>query len=119
MSSHYISKIDYTRGDVLGTGAFGTVYKAYGSKRRTLYAVKDIRCSENDELDGAIDEIRALGNLIHQNIIKLYNVRATQIVPFQATLSLLLEYCARGDLNERLNKSSSNAKNFLWMRADY
>ena len=115
--SHYIFQITYTRGDKLGEGAFGTVYKAYKEpERHTLYAVKDIKCAKNDDLDSAMDEIRALGNLIHTHIIKLYNVRSTQTEPFRATLSLLLEYCSGGNLNDRLKRPSTNMKNFTWMR---
>lgn len=114
---HYIPQITYTRGDKLGEGGFGTVYKAYeDGEQRTLYAVKDIRCVKNDDLHSAIDEIRALGNLIHTHIIKLYNVSSAQTKPFRATLSLLLEYCPGGNLNDRLKRPSSSQKNFTWMR---
>lgn len=117
MASHYISQITYSRGDKLGEGAFGTVYKAYEQpERRTLYAVKDIKCTKNEDLDSAIDEIRALGKLIHKHIIKLYNVRSTQTEPFRATLSLLLEYCGGGNLNDRLKRPSTNIMNFTWMK---
>ena len=117
MTSHYISQITYRRGDKLGEGAFGAVYKAYESKKGTVYAVKDIKCTKNEDLDGAVDEMRALGRLIHTNIIKLYNVQARQTEQFQATLSLLLEYCSGGNLNERLERSvSNNRQNFTWMK---
>jgi serine/threonine protein kinase len=116
MSSHYLSQVAYTREAKLGEGAFGTVYKAYAGENRAIYAVKDIKCTKNEDLDSAIDEIRALGNLVHTNIIKLYNVKVSQTDPFQATLSLLLEYCGKGNLNDRLNRSSSRRQNFSWMR---
>ena len=103
MSSHYLSQVTYTRGAKLGEGAFGTVYKASG-EHRTIYAVKDIKCTKNEDLDSAIDEIRALGNLVHTNIIKLYNVKVSQTDPFQATLSLLLEYCGKGNKIRRTQK---------------
>ena len=115
MSSHYLSQIAYTRGDKLGEGAFGAVYKAYAAEHGTVYAVKDIKCVKNEHLDSAKDEIRALGNLIHTNIIKLYNVQFTHTEPFRATLSLLLEYCDGGNLNDRLNTHSSRRQNFAWM----
>lgn len=108
----------FTRGEKLGEGAFGTVYKAYdeGKRQRTVYAVKDIECKNNEDLIGALDEIRALGSLVHKNIIKLYNVNFTQTTRFRATISLLIEYCGGGDLNDRLSRPSSRRTNLSWMR---
>jgi serine/threonine protein kinase len=114
MSSHYLSQVTYTRGQKLGEGAFGIVYKASAGDK--VYAVKEIKCVKNEDLDDVTNEIRALGKLIHTNIIKLYNVKARETKPFDVTVSLLLEYCGGGDLNERLKKSSSERQNFAWMR---
>ena len=114
MSSHYLPQVTYTRGERLGEGAFGSVFKAYAGSK--VYAVKDIKCVKTDDLDSAMDEIRALGNLTHTNIIKLYNVKFNNSEPFQATLSLLLGYCSGGNLNNRLDHPSSERQNFAWMR---
>ncbi|XP_028402854.1 serine/threonine-protein kinase pdik1l-like [Dendronephthya gigantea] len=114
--SHHISRIEYTRTVELGKGAFGTVHKAHEKERGTLYAVKDIKCVNNEDLNNAITEIKALGKLTHVNIIKLYNVQVSQSAPFEATLSLLLEYCSKGNLNEQLKNESTSTENFQWMR---
>ena len=116
MASTYIEQIAYTRGEKIGSGAFGEVYKAYEEKSNKIYALKNIKCSNNNDLDDGMKEIRALGTLSHQNIVVFYHVEASQVKPFEATLSLLLEYCGGGNLNERLSRESSGTLNLRWMR---
>lgn len=116
MDTHYIEQIEYTRGSRIGAGAFGEVFKAYGERGYETYALKEIKCTKDEDLNDVVEEIRALGGLKHQNIVALYNVKATQVMKFEAILSLLLEYCAGGDLNERLSRDSSEATNLQWMR---
>ncbi|XP_046860205.1 serine/threonine-protein kinase 35-like [Xenia sp. Carnegie-2017] len=117
MGSHYLCEVSYTRSEKLGEGGFGTVYKAVNDNRKSkIYAVKDIICRKNEDLQYAVAEIRALGQLAHSNIIKLYNAKISQTAPFQAKLSLLLEYAGGGNLNDRLNRRSSVKKRLTWMK---
>lgn len=114
MATNYIEEISYTQGEKIGSGAFGEVYKAFGKDK--IYALKNIKCTKDEDLNGGLKEIIALGELSHQNIVVLYNVKATQVKEFEATLSLLLEYCAGGDLNERLSQESTETLKLRWMR---
>lgn len=112
----YIEEISYTQGENIGSGGFGEVYKAFEEKTNKMYALKNIKCTNDNELNDGLTEIRALGKLSHENIVVLYNVKVTQEKVFEATLSLLLEYCAGGDLNKRLTQESTETLNLRWMR---
>ena len=114
MATNYIEEISYTQGEKIGSGAFGEVYKAFGKDK--IYALKNIKCVKDEDINDGLKEIRALGKLSHQNIVVLYNVKATQVKKFEATLSLLLEYCAGGNLNQRLSRESTETLNLRWMR---
>ena len=109
-----IEGIQYTLESKIGTGAFGIVYKAIGNKTLT-YAVKDIICKNNDDLENVLDEVHALGSCRHKNVVSLISCGFSQHRPFEATISLLLEYCSKGNLNQRLSSPSSNSLNYQWM----
>ena len=115
MSEDYIEDIEYAREEQIGHGAFGTVYKVIDKNTSRRYAVKDIICKNNTDIGYGLAEIRALARGSHANVIALLNVTATQSRPFEATLSLLTEYCAKGNLNERLKLDSSVALDYQWM----
>ncbi len=67
-----MSALEYDRGKMLGKGTFGKVYLGTWGENRQPVAVKrlltdDAKASENEE--------RALKNLNHPNIIKLFDVQ--------------------------------------------
>lgn len=100
----------------LGSGAFGKVslVKENDGKKRQL-ALKDIKCSENNDLDGAVAEVSTLASLDHQNILKMLEFGVNQEKEFEVHFLLLLEYCPKGTLSDRLCESSYNSTNLQWM----
>ena len=71
---------DYKKIVKVGEGAFGDVYKAKHRKSGHLVAVKKIRIMKNRREEGfdvsAVDEIRMLQGLDHENIVTLHEILA-------------------------------------------
>ncbi|XP_068722703.1 serine/threonine-protein kinase PDIK1L-like [Montipora capricornis] len=98
----------------LGNGAFGVVYKAKDKASSRIYAVKDILCEDASEIINVINEIATLNELSHENVIAVKG--ADQFVSREGVHMLILtEYCAGGNLNERLKEASSEDENLRWM----
>ena len=83
------TKSDYEKISKLGSGAYGSVYKAIMKKNQKIVAIKRIKISLDTEgiPSSALREISILRNLRHENIIKILDVVATE-----TKLYLVLEY---------------------------
>ncbi|OAF68814.1 hypothetical protein A3Q56_03430 [Intoshia linei] len=69
----------YTKLDILGSGRFATVYEAKNKETGQIVAIKKINVGSRDETQYGINrtayrEIKLLGELNHENIIKLLDV---------------------------------------------
>ena len=94
---------------VLGSGSFAIVWKAVHvdevdeeTGKHRLAAVKEIHKSKlspklRQSLEG---EIYTLRNIDHRNVVKLYDV-----IESGGKMYLVMEYCAGGDLSQRLRDS--------------
>jgi len=91
------------RGDKLGEGGFGIVYRA--KWQGTDVAVKTLHINNfnQDTLDDFKNEASIMANLRHKNIIMLYGICVTQ--PY----SMVMELAAKGSLSDVL-KSNANSK---------
>ena len=99
----------------LGNGAFGVVYKVKDETYSTVYALKDILCKDKAQIEDAIREVKTMQKLSHENVISVLG--ADHLKDAQGLHMLILsEYCAGGNLNERLNQKSTDEMNLKWMR---
>ena len=82
---------DYKKIVKVGEGAFGDVYKAKHRPTGQIVAVKKIRIVKTRREEGfdvsAIDEIRMLQGLSHENIVTLY-----EIVAGHGEIALILDF---------------------------
>ena len=98
----------------LGNGAFGVVYKVRDVASSKIYALKDVACFNASAIRKACREVETMYQISHENVIALEG--ADQFNDDQGLHMLILtEYCAGGNLNERLNRPSSEELNFKWM----
>ena len=93
---------EYSFGDELGRGAFGTVYTAYDKRFGGAYAVKCmekhlLQRQSSRSLGRVRDEIRALAVLRHPNIIGMHDVFETD-----DRLFILMEKADGGELFDRI-----------------
>ncbi|MFM9886233.1 MAG: protein kinase domain-containing protein [Burkholderiales bacterium] len=73
----------------LGRGAQGTVYLAEDPHLQRQVALKTLRGGSADELEGLLDEARAVSRLQHPNIVTLFDAEQDKKNPF-----LVFEYVA-------------------------
>ncbi|GJY76885.1 probable leucine-rich repeat receptor-like protein kinase [Tanacetum coccineum] len=101
---------DFDDAYCIGMGGYGTVYKAE-LQPNNLVAVKKLHSSsENDDHIGFLNEVRALTNIRHKNIVKLYGYC------FHARHSFLIyEYLEKGSLKSLLS-SDITAKEMDWLK---
>ncbi|KAK4896572.1 Protein kinase of the Mitotic Exit Network [Elasticomyces elasticus] len=90
---------DFQLGDILGRGAFGSVYRALNWSTGETVAIKQISLSHLQQtsathLPALMQEIDLLKNLNHPNIVKYHGfVKSTE------NLYIILEYCENGSLH--------------------
>ncbi|XP_028402848.1 cell division control protein 2 homolog [Dendronephthya gigantea] len=109
--------IEFSLGDKIGKGAFGEVFKATECGGKRIFAVKYIKCTQNDDLENAVQEITALKALDHKNIVKIYDFGARQHWQMEVEFSLVLEYCPGGPLREKLAEENPTSRKLDWIRS--
>ena len=98
----------------LGSGAFGDVYKVKDRASSRIYALKDILCIYLSDIDNVVREAATLYQLSHENVIAIEG--AYRFASYNDVHMLILtEYCAGGNLNERLRRRSSEEQDSRWM----
>ncbi|GKF11416.1 MDIS1-interacting receptor like kinase 2-like protein, partial [Tanacetum coccineum] len=101
---------DFDDAYCIGVGGYGTVYKAELQPNNFVAVKKLHSSSENDDHIGFLNEVRALTNIRHKNIVKLYGYC------FHARHSFLIyEYLEKGSLKSLLS-SDITAKEIDWLK---
>ncbi|KAJ6683317.1 hypothetical protein OIU85_007043 [Salix viminalis] len=63
---------DWERGDCIGKGSFGSVYKGYSKEHKLFFAAKGVPLDEDGHICHLENEIAILKPLDHKNIIQFY-----------------------------------------------
>ena len=99
----------------LGSGAFGTVYKVADTHKRT-YALKKVICRGQKSVNLTEREVEMLRKADHERIVRILGFqRGSWTNSDISSFLILTEFCSGGDLNSRLNKSSSDETNRKWI----
>jgi len=108
----------YEKGQKIGEGAYGVVYKAKRKSDGRVVAIKKIRLQKVSEGVSvvALREIKILQEIRHPNVIELCDV-----FQHHSNINLVLEFCGCGDLEKIINAktevilTSSDVKAYLAM----
>ncbi|CAH1434553.1 unnamed protein product [Lactuca virosa] len=101
---------DFDEAYCIGTGGYGAVYKAE-LQPNNVVAVKKLHSSSgNVDHNGFLNEVRALTNIRHRNIVKLYGYCSHARHSF-----LIYEYLEKGSLGSIL-RSNDLAKDLDWLK---
>ena len=98
----------------LGNGAFGVVYRVKEQGSSNVYALKDVQCENVPAIENALREVHTLSQVDHENVITI--VGAHQFLDRHSYHVLILtEFCSGGNLNDRLDRPSTEDDNLKWM----
>ncbi|CAI9276250.1 unnamed protein product [Lactuca saligna] len=101
---------DFDEAYCIGTGGYGSVYKAELQPNNVVAVKKLHSSSENVDHNGFLNEVRALTNIRHRNIVKLYGYCSHVRHSF-----LIYEYLEKGNLGSIL-RSNVLAKELDWLK---
>ena len=88
---------EYTIGQNLGTGSFGTVRKAVHKKTNQTRAIKILKKSEQDQ-EKLFLEVDILSKLSHPNIMQIYEFYDDAI-----NFYIVSELCSGGELFDKIS----------------
>ncbi|CAM0908326.1 unnamed protein product [Alopecurus aequalis] len=94
----------FSRANVVGSGQFGTVYKAWFDAEDGAVAVKVFKLNQHGALDSFIAECKALQHIRHRNLVKVITACSTYDQVGNEFRALVFEYMAKGSLENRLHK---------------
>ena len=98
--------ISYKKGDLIGEGSCGKVYRCLNLSSGDLLAVKTIKLSNEErrlklEINRLKKEIKILKGLSHENIVKYYGLEVKEL---EQEVDILLEYIPGGSLKDVLHQ---------------
>jgi len=94
--------IMWTKGGLLGVGAFGKVYEAINNKTGALIAVKQVTLEDDPNSETALElqnEINLMRKLRHKHIVQLLGIERQA-----STLSILMEFVPGKSLDSLLQR---------------
>jgi NIMA (never in mitosis gene a)-related kinase len=94
---------DFEVGKELGKGAFGSVFIVKRKEDSNIYAMKRVKISQlnTKERENALNEVRILASLNHQNIV---GYKEAFFEEDSRTLNIVMEYADDGDLESKIQK---------------
>ena len=96
---------DFDIGDLLGSGAFGSVYKVTHKQNKKIYALKVIEKSnikKHNLAQQMQNEVKIMYSLKHDNIVQLYNHFEDD-----ENIYLVIEFAEEGQLMNKLKKAAN------------
>ena len=95
---------DFELGKELGKGAFGSVFIARRKEDSKVYAMKRVKISQlnTKERENALNEVRILASLNHQNIV---GYKEAFFDEDSKTLNIVMEFADDGDLESKIQKN--------------
>jgi len=82
----------------LGSGAMGTVYRAFDDVLGRSVAIKALHARDSATRERFLREARAIGAVLHPNILAVYDAGTAEGSPF-----LVMELAAGGSLRDRIH----------------
>jgi NIMA (never in mitosis gene a)-related kinase len=110
-----LKDFDYVK--ELGKGAFGSVSLVRRKADGNIYAMKKVKINQlsKKEQDNALNEVRILASISHQNII---GYKEAFFDEESTTLNIIMEYADDGDLESKIQthtkKGTNFAENEIW-----
>ena len=101
--------------ETLGKGGFGVVYKVTDEQNGKYYAMKVITSSDASTEESAKIEQRALGQMHHANIVRIYAATMRPLNRSVTERRMLMEFCEGGTLNSKLAEMTSDKIERKWM----
>lgn len=101
----YKEGVDWTKGTVLGTGAYSTCYQARDVETGTLMAAKQISfCRNSDEEQDKVEqlireEVLLISKLQHPHVVRMYGA-----IQEEAHINVFVEWMPGGSLSSLLDK---------------
>lgn len=108
-------KANYKKGDIIGVGSCGRVYRCLNLTSGDILAVKNVKLSADEnilkrEIARLKKEIKILKNLSHENIVKYYGIEVNES---EHEVDILLEYVAGGSLKGVLSQYGAFEENLV------
>jgi serine/threonine protein kinase len=109
-------KLSWTKGELIGAGAFGRVFSGLNNQTGELIAVKQVGISKDEGVTRKVSEhVRALEgevallkNLAHENIVQYLGMERTD-----DAVNILLEYVPGGSIASILSKFGPLKENII------
>lgn len=102
--------IDLSIEEILGVGAFGIVTRAVDN-RGVSFAVKNVACRDNETYCSIAQEVNILMKVKHPYIVTMYGFDF-----LNHGVVLVMEFCSKGTLNERLDQPTEIMVQLQWMQ---
>ncbi|XP_010515060.1 PREDICTED: probable LRR receptor-like serine/threonine-protein kinase At3g47570 [Camelina sativa] len=98
------AKNGFSSSNMIGSGSFGTVFKALLPKERTMVAVKVLNLQRRGAMKSFMAECESLKDIRHRNLVKLLTACAS--IDFQGNefRALVYEFMSNGSLDKWLHR---------------